>query len=97
MTPVEVSVGSLAGCVAYFVGGYCVRHHIPCDGFTVKAEWAYAERPHRVGRVVLRINLPGTLPPEHREKILRVAHGCTVHQSIVVSPEVGIELADITS
>lgn len=93
MTPVEVFVGSLASCVAYFVGRYCDRHKIPCDGFTVQVEWAYAERPHRVGRVALRVNLPVALTPEQREKILRVAHGCTVHQSLVVPPVVDIDLS----
>jgi putative redox protein len=92
MSPVELFVGSLASCVAYFVGRYCARHQIPCEGFTVDAEWSYAEQPHRVGAVELRVNLPATLTPEQREKLLKVAHGCTVHQSLAVPSEVKINL-----
>ena len=92
MSPVELFVGSLASCVAYFVGRYCARHQIPCEGFTVDAEWSYAEQPHRVGAVELRVNLPSAVTSEQREKLLKVAHGCTVHQSLSVPPKVEIQL-----
>ena len=92
MSPVDLFVGSLASCVAYFVGRYCARHQIPCEGFTVDAEWSYAEQPHRVGAVELRVNLPSAVTPEQREKLLKVAHGCTVHQSLAVPPKVEIQL-----
>ena len=92
MSPVEFFVGSLASCVAYFVGRYCVRHKIACGGFTVDADWSFAEQPHRVGSVSMRINLPVELPGDQRERLLKVAHGCTVHQSLAVPPAVDISL-----
>jgi len=92
MTPVELFVGSMASCVAYFVGRYCARHQIPCEGFTVGVEWSFAEQPHRVGAVELRIKLPSALTSEQQEKLLKVAHGCTVHQSLMVPPKVEINL-----
>ena len=91
MSPVELFVGSLAGCVAYFVGRYCTRHQIPCEGFTIDADWSYAEQPHRVGVVEITLNLPADLTPEQQEKLLKVAHGCTVHQSLAVPPKVAIK------
>lgn len=94
MSPVELFVGSLAGCVAYFVGRYCARHHIPHEGLTVEAEWEMAEQPHRVGAVALRINLPASLEPAQRERLLKVAHGCTVHQSLAVTPTLNIDLQE---
>jgi uncharacterized OsmC-like protein len=93
MSPVELFIGSLASCVAYFVGRYCARHKIACEGFTVEADWSYAEQPHRVGAVGMRINLPTSLTLEQRERLLKVAHGCTVHQSLNVPPSVQIMLA----
>lgn len=92
MSPVELFVGSLASCVGYFVVRYCTRHQIPCEGFSVDADWSYAEQPHRVGAVEIKLNLPADLTPEQREKLLKVAHGCTVHQSLAVPPKVEIEL-----
>jgi len=92
MSPVELFIGSLASCVAYFVGRYCARHRIPCDGFTVEADWSYAEQPHRVGAVEMRISLPAVLAPEQQARLLKVAHGCTVHQSLAVPPAVKVSL-----
>lgn len=93
MSPVELFVGSLASCIGYFVGRYCARHKIPSEGFTIDAKWSLAEQPHRVGVVSMRINLPVELTPEQQERLLKVAHGCTVHQSIAVPPSVQITLA----
>jgi uncharacterized OsmC-like protein len=92
LSPVELFVGSVAACVGYFVGRYCVRHGIPRERLRVEAEWTMAEKPHRVGAVNLSIHLPHPITPEQRERLLKVAHGCTVHQSIAVPGNIDIEL-----
>ena len=92
MSPVELFVGSVASCVGYFVGRFCARHDIPQDGLSVDAEWETAENPHRVGQISLAIHLPHRLTPDLKERLLKVAHGCTVHQSIAVAPTVAIQL-----
>ena len=56
------------------------------------AEWAMAEGPHRVGQITLSIRLPYQITPEHKERLLKVAHGCTVHQSIAFAANVAIEM-----
>lgn len=43
------------------------------------------------------VHLPHRLSPELQERLLKVAHGCTVHQSLTVSPTVAIELAENSS
>jgi len=92
MSPVELYVGSLASCVGYFVGRFCARHDIPCDGLSIDAEWEIAENPHRVGQITVAIHLPHRLTPDQKERLLKVAHGCTVHQSMAVAPTVAIQL-----
>lgn len=94
VSPVELFVGSLASCVGYFVGRYCARHQIPTEGFTIDVGWSMAEQPHRVGTIELRINLATTLTSEQRERLLKVAHGCTVHQSLAVPPTVEINVQE---
>lgn len=92
MSPVELFVGSVAGCVGYFVGRFCARHNISREGLTIDAEWTMAEGPHRVGTIDLAIHLPHRITPEQKERLLKVAHGCTVHQSLAVAPSVTIAL-----
>jgi len=92
MSPVELFVGSVASCVGYFVGRFCARHDIPREGLAVEAEWEMAEGPHRVGRIDLAIRLPHHLTPEQKERLLKVAHACTVHQSLGAASQVAIAL-----
>src|SRR5689334_16028602 len=92
MSPVELFVGSVASCVAYFVGQFCVRHQISREGLAVHADWNLAENPHRVGRIEIAIHIPHRIPAELKERMLKVAHGCTVHQSLTVVPNVTIAL-----
>jgi uncharacterized OsmC-like protein len=92
MSPVELFVGSLAACVGYFVSRFCARHGIPAEGLAIDVEWSTAERPHRVGAVALRLRLPAAVTPEQEARLLKVAHGCTVHQSLLVPPTVDITL-----
>lgn len=92
MSPVELFVGSVASCVGYFVGQFCARHDISREGLKVEAEWTMAEAPHRVGYINLAIRLPHRIPSEMKDRLLKVAHGCTVHQSIVVPTGIAIEL-----
>ncbi|HEX5646044.1 MAG TPA: OsmC family protein, partial [Nitrospira sp.] len=92
MSPVELFVGSVASCVAYFVGQFCARHNISRDGLSIEAEWALAETPHRVGRIDVIIHLPHRIPAELKDRLLKVAHGCTVHQSIASALTVTITL-----
>ncbi len=92
MSPVELFVGSVASCVGYFVGQFCARHDISREGLVVDAEWELAEGPHRVGKIALAIRLPHRLTPDMKERLLKVAHGCTVHQSFSSIPIVSIQL-----
>ena len=92
MSPVELFIGSVASCVGYFVGQFCARHDIPREGLSVDAEWTMAEGPHRVGQIDIAIHLPHRITPEQKERLLKVAHGCTVHQSLTVAPTVAIKL-----
>ena len=97
MSPVELFIGSLAACVGYFVGRYCARHKIPRDGLRVVADWTTAEQPHRVGDITLSIHLPSPITPELSERLLKVAHGCTVHQSITLPGKIAINLLQNTA
>jgi putative redox protein len=89
MSPVEIFVGSLASCVAYFIGRYCARHNLAAEGLTVDVDWSMAERPHRVGEIRLQVH-GLAVPAHHREQLLKVAHGCTVHQSLLHAPKITV-------
>ncbi len=92
MSPVELFVGSLASCIAYFVARFCARHGLAYEGMAVDAEWSMAERPHRVGSVTIHVHLPESVTASQRERLVRIAQGCTVHRSLTTMPHVAVEL-----
>ena len=96
MGPVELFVGAVASCVAYFVGQFCVRHHISRNGLSIEADWTMTEHPHRVGQIDISIHLPHRITAEQKERLLKVAHGCTVHQSIAMASHVAITVNPLT-
>jgi uncharacterized OsmC-like protein len=92
-TPVELMVGSVASCVAFYVGRYLRRHQLDAVGFGVRAEFAMAtDRPARVGDIRLAIRVPSGVPDDRREALMAVASHCTVHNTLRQPPEVTITL-----
>jgi len=92
-TPVELMVGSLASCVAFYSGRYLTRHGLDRDGLAITAEFTMAaDRPARVTSVQIHVTAPG-LPDQRRDALLAVASHCTVHNTLRHEPSVSIELA----
>ncbi|QIB47479.1 MULTISPECIES: OsmC family protein [Streptomyces] len=90
-TPVELFVSSLAACVAYYAGRFLQRHHLPCEGLRVRAEFDMADdRPARVAAVRMRILLPVRLSEARRRALRAVVNHCTVHNSLRQPPEITV-------
>jgi len=96
MTPVELLLASLGSCIGYFAARFCQRHHLPADGLRVTMAWEYEEKPHRVGSMTARVHLPPsvaeTLDPAMRARMQKVLEGCTVHNSIAITPKIGVTI-----
>jgi putative redox protein len=96
MTPVELLIASLGSCIGHFAARFCDRHHLPADGLRVTMAWDYEERPHRVGRMTAHVHLPpsvaAALEPAMRDRLQKVLEGCTVHNSIAITPKIDIRI-----
>jgi putative redox protein len=92
-TPTELFVASLASCVAFYVGRF-LRRHRPLDpSFEVECDFAMShEPPTRVTAIDLRVVLPAGVDAALRNAVERVARHCTVHNSLVVPPDVRIAI-----
>jgi putative redox protein len=94
MTPTELFVASLSSCVAFYAGRYLARHGLDRSGLHVTAAFTTAtDRPARVGKVKLTLQVPCGMPPGREAALLAVASHCTVHNTLRQAPEVAIELA----
>jgi putative redox protein len=90
-TPTEIFLSGLAACVAFYGERFLRRHELAVAGLTVGCDYFWAENPHRVGAIVLTVDAPG-LPAERREAFAKVIEHCTVHNTLVVPPQVQIRL-----
>ncbi|MGZ4148865.1 MAG: OsmC family protein [Actinomycetota bacterium] len=97
ITPTEMWVAGLAGCVAFYAGRFFDRHGIDRTGLAVACDFEMAtDRPARVASIDLRVALPDGFPEEKRDRLLAVVDHCTVHNSMTIPPTVAIAL-DATS
>jgi putative redox protein len=88
-TPTELFVGSLAACVAFYAGRYLTRHGLSREGLQVRADFHMAaDRPARVAGIRITVRPPDGLPAQRLAGLIAVASHCTVHNSIVVTPEI---------
>jgi len=92
-TPTELFVASLASCAGFYAGRFLRRHGLSPDGLRVACRFDMAEdRPARVRSITLAVSVGAALSPSQREALQRVVEHCTVHNSIRLSPEIGIEV-----
>ncbi|MEV0809593.1 OsmC family protein [Micromonospora sp. NPDC050200] len=93
-TPVELLVGSLATCVAFYAGWYLTRHGLGREGLRVSGDYEMApDRPARVGKIRLTVHVPPSLPADRRAALLAVASHCTVENTLATPPDVTVGLA----
>lgn len=93
-TPTELFIASLAGCVAFYARRYLERHALPTEGLAVDADFHMGSRPARVATIEVRLTIPAGVPVERREALLAVASHCTVHNSLITTPEITVAFAD---
>ena len=63
----------------------------PADGPDVAATYTMSDRPPaRVTGIELRITPPAALPEHRRKALIAVAEHCTVHNSIMRTPEIRV-------
>jgi uncharacterized OsmC-like protein len=92
MSPVELFVASLAGCVAYYAANYMERHTIPSYGLRVEADWEFEKKPYRISKVRMTLHTPANFPEDQREKLLAVSKGCTIHHTLHHEPALEYEI-----
>ena len=90
-SPVELLAGSLGVCIAMMVQGYCQKHGYDGDvGVSLIIE--LADKPKRIGRIVVDLELPDSVPKEKKDVIMRVAQRCPIHETLKSPPGLDIEI-----
>jgi len=88
-SPTELFLSGLAACVAFFAQRFLRRHELSTAGLTVSCDYGWAENPHRIGEIDLKVDAP-SLKPDLHEAFVRVIEHCTLHSTLQRPPDVRI-------
>lgn len=86
-SPFHMLASSLATCVHSVLYGWAHNAELQVDDLEIAVSWRFVEDPYRVGSYDIHIVWP-SLPEPRRSAAERVAHHCTVHQTLLNPPEI---------
>jgi putative redox protein len=88
--PFDLFLASIATCAGIYVKSYFDARGIATDDLGLKMHVEHDHERHRIGRLVLEIELPDDLPEKHREAVVRAADLCSVKKHIFDPPAIEI-------
>lgn len=91
-SPFHMLGSALATCVLSVLASWADHAKLDVSGLAIEVDWRFAEKPHRVGDIGVRIIWP-SLPVERRAAAERAAHLCAIHNTLSHSPSVRTEIA----
>lgn len=89
-TPTEFFLLGLTACTCYYLLVGCQKHGIETAGLVVRAEAEPAKNPSRIGTIRMFLDVPAGVPEEKRDRLLKIAEACYVHNSIMHAPEISV-------
>jgi putative redox protein len=91
--PLELLPASLATCVALYVQQFLVTRGLDAAGMQVQVAAKGAANPNRIGRFEVMVSVPNGVPERYRDALIRTAQSCTVHHTLMHTPEIAVELS----
>ncbi|MCZ6463119.1 MAG: OsmC family protein [Proteobacteria bacterium] len=91
-SPTDLVATALASCMLTTMGIVARRHRWPLEGARASVEKHMAVNPvRRLGRLVVRFQMPPELPEESHRILERTAYTCPVHRSL--HPDIDLDVA----
>ena len=77
-SPFHMLGSGLAFCTYSVLASWASNAKLSSDDIVVDVRWTFAEEPHRVGSIDMKIEWP-SLPVQRRSAAERVANMCAIH------------------
>ena len=91
-TPGELFIASLGTCIGVYALAHCRRHNIPFEGMSVELAWERGTNPDRIAKITAQLQMPQPISEADEKALLRVAHHCSVHNTLLQAPQIDINL-----
>lgn len=92
MTPPELLLASLGSCAAFYAVQYLKARNLSLHGVEVSVTAEKLKQPARLGEFRIHVAYPEPLTPEQHEGLMRSVHHCLIHNTLLNSPQITIEL-----
>lgn len=84
-SPFHMLGSGLAFCTYSVLASWASNAKLKSDDIVIEVRWAFAEEPHRVGSIDMKIDWP-SLPSARQSAAKRVADMCAIHASFEQPP-----------
>ena len=91
-SPFHMLGSGLAFCTYSVLASWASHARLESDDIIVSVSWKFADDPHRVGDIDMKIEWP-SLAPERRSAVARVAELCAIHATLTHSPKIVTNVA----
>jgi len=92
MTPPELLLASLGSCAAFYAAAYLRKKGLPREGVSVHVTADKAGPPARMDNFNIQVTVPLALSDADRTGIDQAVHHCLIHNTLLHSPAMHIEL-----
>jgi uncharacterized OsmC-like protein len=92
MTPPELLLASLGSCAAYYAVAYLKKKGITAPGTRVDVTADKVPNPGRVDNFQIAVSVPVDLSEEQRAGVEQAVHHCLIHNTLLHTPSIQIEL-----
>ena len=84
-SPFHMLGSGLAFCTYSVLASWASHAKLNPDDIVIEVKWAFAEEPHRVGNIDMKVEWP-SLPAARQTAAKRVADMCAIHASLTHPP-----------
>jgi putative redox protein len=92
MTPPELMLASLGSCAAFYAVQYLKARNLADSGVEVSVTAEKLKSPARLGNFRIHVEYPVVLDRDHQDGLMRSVKHCLIHNTLLVTPEIDIEL-----
>jgi putative redox protein len=92
MTPPELLLASLGSCAEFYALQYLRARNISETGVEVTVTAEKLKQPTRLGNFHVHVLCPIDLSGEQYEGLSRSVHHCLIHNTLLSTPEIHIEI-----
>ncbi len=86
-SPFHMLASGLAFCTYSVLASWASNAKLDSDDIAIEVRWTFADAPHRVGDITLKVEWP-SLPEPRKAAAERVASLCAIHATLTHSPSI---------